>query len=181
MGFSVSGSLVIPGAGGQGQQPGACRVHLQLSRRAQQRRLGGRFPYELHKHRHLAMDNPAWRLQGLSNARCFGCSSVPMRTTKMFCCSAPQVQALTSHSLCRRGRVVQGIGQAGSAVFPCKKSPYGVRGILVRRRRSPKRRTETLRTFRLIGSADHVVEKPKMQIRTPSTGLPCRFQVVRRF
>ena len=90
MGFRVSGSLVIRGAGGQGQQPGGCRAHLQLSRRAQQRRLFRRFPYELHKHRHLAMDNPAWRLQGLSNARSFVCSSVPMRTIKMLCCSAPR-------------------------------------------------------------------------------------------
>ena len=102
---------MILGAGGSGQQPGGCRVHREFSRRAQQRRRGRRFPYELHKHRHLAMDNPAWRLQGLSNARCFVCSSVPMRTTKMLCCSAPQVQGMTAHTLCRWGRVVQGIGR----------------------------------------------------------------------
>ena len=61
-------------------------------------------------------------------------------------------------------------------MFPCKKSPYGIQGILVRRRRSPKRRTETLRTFRLIGIADNVVEscKCRSELQAPCGG----FEVV---
>ena len=43
-----------------------------------------------------------------------------------------------------------------------------------------KTKDRDFKNFPPVGSADNVVEKMKMQIRTASTGLPCRFQVVRR-